>query len=429
MKPTFCGGSSGRVGTSNGRSPASSDRSAARAARFAERTDANVASASTSVAPAVAIDETATQSTCDDQRSAFSAGPSRCDACSTGSNRSPCSAMRSSATAIGKSRGRTSSVSSSQRSGVETGAPRLRPHRVDRRDRLAVAVLAVVDEHARPLLLQPLGRHLTGMLGLELPREQLRELVRVVERRRDARSGRATWIPSEPLVFTYDSSPSASSAVVHVVRDANAERERTLLLRRIEIEEHEVRPVRLVDARVPRVHVDAVHLHHPEQRLARVDEREVDEPRLALAAARPRAELARLDPRRDPLRRLLLEERAARQPFAPALHRERAVSQVRDDHVGDAAVVVEEVALRDPVVGEEHAIRARQLDLVRHQTSIVGNRASASRQDRAKSAAPMSPVNSEYRCSSACSSACTANLRARSSHSSSPVTAYAFRNA
>ena len=123
MNPTFCGGSSGRVGTSNGRSPASNERSAARAARFAERTDANVANASTSVAPAVAIDETATQSSATINAALSAPAPSRCDAWSTGSNRSPCSSMRSSATAIGKSRGRTFSVSSSQRSGVDTGAP------------------------------------------------------------------------------------------------------------------------------------------------------------------------------------------------------------------------------------------------------------------------------------------------------------------
>ena len=42
---------------------------------------------------------------------------------SIGSNRSPCSFTRSSATSIEKSRGLTSSVSSSHRSGVDTGAP------------------------------------------------------------------------------------------------------------------------------------------------------------------------------------------------------------------------------------------------------------------------------------------------------------------
>ena len=42
------------------------------------------------------------------------------------------------------------------------GRAGLRAHGVDRRDRLAVAVLAVVDEHALALLLQPLGRDLAG---------------------------------------------------------------------------------------------------------------------------------------------------------------------------------------------------------------------------------------------------------------------------
>ena len=70
--------------------------------------------------------------------------------------------------------------------------------------------------------------------------------------------------------------------VADEMRDAHAERERVRLLRRVEVEEHEVRPLGLVDARVPRVHVDAVHLHHPEERLAAVHEREVDEPGRAL---------------------------------------------------------------------------------------------------------------------------------------------------
>src|SRR4029079_2385151 len=85
-----------------------------------------------------------------------------------------------------------------------------------------------------------------------------------------------------------------------------------------------------------------------------------------LAASRPRAELPRRDPIRHPLRRLLLEERAAREPLAPALHRERTILQMRDDPVGDTVVVAEEVALRDPVVGEEHAVGARELHLMGH---------------------------------------------------------------
>src|SRR3954451_15469257 len=61
-KPTFCDSSCNRDGISRGRCVASSDRSATRDERLAERTDANVAPASTSVPPAVARAEIVTQS-------------------------------------------------------------------------------------------------------------------------------------------------------------------------------------------------------------------------------------------------------------------------------------------------------------------------------------------------------------------------------
>ena len=56
------GGSSSREGTSTGRNPASRARSAVRAALLAERTEAKVPTASTRVAPAVAIEEIVAQS-------------------------------------------------------------------------------------------------------------------------------------------------------------------------------------------------------------------------------------------------------------------------------------------------------------------------------------------------------------------------------
>ncbi len=59
---TDSSGSSSREGTNTGRSPAISVRSATRAERFADRTALNVATASTSVPPAVASDEIVTQS-------------------------------------------------------------------------------------------------------------------------------------------------------------------------------------------------------------------------------------------------------------------------------------------------------------------------------------------------------------------------------
>ena len=61
---------------------------------------------------------------------------------------------------------------------------------------------------------------------------------------------------------------------------------------RVEVEEHEVGPVGLVDPRVPRVQVDAAHVHHPEQRELVVDERRVD---LALLAAATRGSRPRTD--------------------------------------------------------------------------------------------------------------------------------------
>jgi hypothetical protein len=61
-KPTFCSASWGREGMSSGRIPASSVRSATRAARLADRTDTNVARASTRVPTAVAIEAAVAQS-------------------------------------------------------------------------------------------------------------------------------------------------------------------------------------------------------------------------------------------------------------------------------------------------------------------------------------------------------------------------------
>src|SRR3954466_6286944 len=70
--PTLSVGSSNRVGTRSGRTLASSDSSATRAERLADRTDAKVATASTSVPPAVAKEEIVTQSA--DTPSAYGCG-------------------------------------------------------------------------------------------------------------------------------------------------------------------------------------------------------------------------------------------------------------------------------------------------------------------------------------------------------------------
>ena len=65
------------------------------------------------------------------------------------------------------------------------------------------------------------------------------------------------------------------------------------------------------------------------------------------------------------LGRLLLKEHLAVDPVRIPLHRERPVFQVRDNRVRNRAVVLEEVALRDPVLGVEDAVGAAQLDGLR----------------------------------------------------------------
>ena len=67
-----------------------------------------------------------------------------------------------------------------------------------------------------------------------------------------------------------------------------------------------------------------------------------------------------LDPGRHVRRRLLLEEVLALPAVRVALHRERPAAQVRDEHLGDVAVVGDEVALRDPLVGPERLVEVAQ---------------------------------------------------------------------
>ena len=157
-------------------------------------------------------------------------------------------------------------------------------------------------------------------------------------------------------------SPSASSACLDEQRDLHRLLEADVG-RRIEVEEHEVGAVGLVDARVPRVHVDAAHVHHPEQRVLVVHDRRLD-PLLA-SRGDSRVETCTRnarDPLRHVRRRVLLEERLAVRAVGIAAHRERPVAQVRHEHRRDRAVVVDQVALRDPLVGPEDLVEVRELD-------------------------------------------------------------------
>ena len=193
---------------------------------------------------------------------------------------------------------------------------------------------------------------------LEQARGGLGEVIRLLERRpaRDRRDdvdavGAARLdIPGEPELL---------EQLADQVRDLDRKREPVVGW--VEIEEDEVGAVGLVDARVPRVHVDAVVLDHEEHCFDGVHEREVDEARAAFA--RVRTELARRDPWGQVLRRLLLEERFPVDAVRIALHRERSIAEMRDERRRNRAVVLEHVALGDPVVREEDPVGRRQLDV------------------------------------------------------------------
>ena len=91
---------------------------------------------------------------------------------------------------------------------------------------------------------------------------------------------------------------------------------------RIEVEENEVGTIGTVDTRIPRVHVDAAHVDHPEQRELVVDERIADHA-LALSIPRRRWKRAFRNPGGHMGRSVLLKEVAAVDPIGIALHRER----------------------------------------------------------------------------------------------------------
>ena len=217
----------------------------------------------------------------------------------------------------------------------------------------------MVDEHAATLLLEPFGRDEPRVVRLEAARHQLGQLVRLGvrvaarDRHEDVDAVGAARLHVRAQL-------EAVERFTNEVGDANRLHEAVPRLRRVEVEDDIVRAVRLVDARVPGVHVDAVHLHHPHGRRGLVHEREVDEPRLAFAFARPGPELPRREPVRLALRRLLVEVRLAADAVRVALERERPVLQVRHDRRADLGVVLGEVFLRNAVSGKEHLVRAGQ---------------------------------------------------------------------
>ncbi len=76
-----------------------------------------------------------------------------------------------------------------------------------------------------------------------------------------------------------------------------------------------------------------------------------------------------LDPAREVVRDVLVEEPLALDPVGEPLHAHRAGAHVREHPFGHPLVVGREVRLRDPVVREQHLLRVRQRDRVQDGTS------------------------------------------------------------
>ncbi len=92
-----------------------------------------------------------------------------------------------------------------------------------------------------------------------------------------------------------------------------------------------------------------------------IDERVVDD--LLLALPGRGRERSALDPRRHVRRGLLLEEVLPLPAVGIALHRERPIAKMRDEHFGDVLVVRDEIALGDPLLRPEGLVQVREPEL------------------------------------------------------------------
>jgi len=126
---------------------------------------------------------------------------------------------------------------------------------------------------------------------------------------------------------------------------------------RVEVDQHVVGPLDVVDPRVPSVELDAAEVDDPRERGRVVDDREDGR-----VAAREADELLPdvLGMGWNPF----LVEEVALDAVRVALHVERPPADVVERARRDVDVVPDEVGLRQPALGEEGLLRIRDLDLV-----------------------------------------------------------------
>ena len=243
-----------------------------------------------------------------------------------------------------------------------------RPHRVGARDRAVARVLAEVDEDAPPVGHAPGRRRHVLVVDppLDLLRQRLREPPHLREgelrpdRRQHVQPGRAGGLRVR-------SEPEPVHDLLHDERDLAHELPRVAFAR-VEVDQQVVRPLDVLDARVPGVQLDAAEVDHPGERSGVVDDRE--DRRV------PGRKLHELLADEVGVRRhALLVEEVAVDPVRVALHVERPAADVVQRARRDLEVVRDEVALRQPGLREEDLVRVRDRDLVApdaHPASMKG---------------------------------------------------------
>ncbi len=195
--------------------------------------------------------------------------------------------------------------------------------------------------------------------------------------------------------------------LVDRARDLDHVRERRAL--GVEIEDAPVRPLERGDAARPHVQRYRAHVRDIDERLDVVEHEVAD---LALGLLAPH----RLEP--EPLRRVdrrvFLEERLAVDAVGKAREHDRAVAQVRQQPVRDAAVVLDHVALGVAVGGPEHLVEVREIDRAWRARGRQLRPARPARRPRARVSASDSATPGQTHCAADLSSRTRMNVGWRS---------------
>ena len=232
-----------------------------------------------------------------------------------------------------------------------------RTDRVGGGDRPVARVLAVVDEDAPPVGHLPgRGRDiLVADAPLDLLRERLGEAPHLrkpelrLDRREDVQPCRAGGLRER-----------GEPELVHHLLDHHRDLAHIgpgVALARVEVDQEVVGPVDVVDARMPGVELDAPEVGDPGERGRLVADGEVG------AAPARKVDVHGLEPVRVRLGNTLLVEEKPVHALRVALHLHRPPLDVVQNGSGNGEVIGDQVALRQPRLGEVHLVRVGDVDL------------------------------------------------------------------